>query len=105
MLQTLEPRWTLQAAPVGRLFVSSKSDLAHIVGIASQRARVCCRHPMPVGLGRRQPPLPRHASTSQNGLLPTLAGPQPFTQRQLQVCHSGVLWLCSLPLASAQTMA
>lgn len=36
MLQTLEPRWTLQAAPVGRLFVSSKSDLAHIVGIASQ---------------------------------------------------------------------
>lgn len=36
MLQALEPRWTLQGAPVGRLFVSSKSDLAHIVGIVSQ---------------------------------------------------------------------
>lgn len=36
MLQTLEPTWTLQVAPVGRLFVSSKGDLARIVGLVSQ---------------------------------------------------------------------
>lgn len=36
MLQTLEPTWTLQGAPVGRLFVSSKGDLARIVGLVSQ---------------------------------------------------------------------
>lgn len=36
VLETLEPRWTLQGAPVGRPFASPKGDLAHIVGSVSQ---------------------------------------------------------------------
>lgn len=87
--QTLEPRWTLQGAPVGRPFVSSKSDLAHIAGSVSQSM-----HQTSNTRG-----LPRRINESTR-LTATLASPQPFTQRQLQVCHSGVLW----PLQSASCL-
>lgn len=103
MLQTLEPRWTLQGAPVGRLFVSSKGDLAHIVGRVSQSMQQT-----PNARGRwaaQRLPLPRRASTSQHGLLPHWPAPSHSRRGRCRFVTYGVLWPCILPLASAQTMA
>lgn len=97
MLQTLEPRWTLQGAPVGRLFVSSKGDLAHIVGRVSQSMQ---QTPNTRGRWAADVSLFYGAHQRVNTACCHIGQPRPFTQRQMQVCH---LW-SALALHSASCL-
>lgn len=66
----------------------------------AELARGCSRHPMPVGAG--PPTSPSSTARIDESTRPTatLASPQPFRQRQMQVCH---LW-SALALHSASCL-